>query len=242
MNRALAILVFPLAVLVFASAQQKSATVEAYNHVREQVYRRGGDGWSITIKYPSIASLPKFNAAVIRQVHATAAKFLKEFPGSPSEQFSNYSSYLNGVCTARVLRNGIISVLCDYGEYVAGAAHPWEVVTSVNYDSRTSRVLKLADLFNPGADYVSRLSKLSSELLMQRPEIPDEQSIRNGAGPVEQNFQVFTLTDDALIVHFQQYQVAPGVAPALQIEIPLTKLHPLLRTRYRADRDHGVVQ
>lgn len=232
MNRVFAILIFSVSALVFLSGQEKSAVAQIASRVREEVYRQSGDGWSISVKYPSIVGLHNFNAVVVRQVHATAAKFRKEFPGPASEEFSTYGSYLNGVCTARVLRNGIISVLCDYGEYVAGAAHPWEIVTSINYDARSSRVLNLADLFNRGSDYVSRLSELSIELLMQRPEVPDEQSIRNGAGPVEQNFQVFTLSDDALIVHFQQYQVAPGVVPALAIEIPLTKLQSLLRARY----------
>jgi hypothetical protein len=57
--------------------------------------------------------------------------------------------YLNGSYTAAVLKNGIVNVLIDYSEYAPGAAHPWGVMASINYDSRTCRVLTLASLFRP---------------------------------------------------------------------------------------------
>ena len=181
-----------------------------------------------------IDGLDHFNAAVRQEIHTAANRFRKVLPGAPSEELTKYGAYLNGVCTARVLKNGLISVLCDYGEYVAGAAHPWEIVASINYDTRTNRVITLSDVFNPGCNYVARLSELSVELLKQRTELADEETIRNGAGPVERNFQVFTFANDGLIEHFQQYQVGPGVVPALEVEIPFSKLQPLLRPRYVA--------
>jgi hypothetical protein len=55
--------------------------------------------------------------------------------------------------------------------------------------------------------------------------------VLRGAGPVESNFKVFTLTDTTLVLHFPTYQVAPGVAGPQQVVIPLETLAPLLQKR-----------
>lgn len=160
-----------------------------------------------------------------------AEKFRKELPKTAPRGYPDYGAYLNGTYTAQALKNGVISVLFDYGEYTPGAVHPWGVMASINYDARGRRVLALSDLFWPKSDYVSRLSRISIDTLGQD-EYADKESIRHGAGPVEKNFEVFTLTETDLILHFQQYQVAPGVVPSEQVVIPLSDLAPLLRKRY----------
>jgi hypothetical protein len=123
--------------------------------------------------------------------------------------------------------------LFDSDEYTPGAAHPWGVMASINYDTRSGRLLTLSDLFRPDCNYLSRLSEISVHQLEQH-EYAEESAIRHGAGPVEKNFQVFTLTDTELVLHFQQYQVAAGAVPSEQVSIPLKKLSPLLRKNYLA--------
>jgi uncharacterized protein DUF3298 len=142
----------------------------------------------------------------------------------------NGEGYMEGTYTATVQSNGIISFLFDYDEYTPGAVHPWGVMESVNYDTRNNRVIALADLFRPGSNYVVRLSRLAIASLEQRGY---PRGIRGGAGPKASNFTVFTLTDSELVLHFQQYQVAPGVVPSEQVAIPLRTLEPILREQYR---------
>jgi hypothetical protein len=103
-------------------------------------------------------------------------------------------------------------------------------MVSINYDSRTCRVLELSDLFRPGVHYLQRLSRLAIAALDQN-EFADHHAIRHGAGPAESNFKVFTLTDTALVFHFHMYQVAAGAAGTQSAVIPLDKLAPLLRKR-----------
>jgi hypothetical protein len=138
--------------------------------------------------------------------------------------------YLNGSYTAALLKNGIVSVLIDYSEYTPGAAHPWGVMASINYDSRICRVLTLASLFRPGVKYVSQLSQLAIAYLDQN-EFADRGAIRHGASPIESNFRVFTLTDTDLVLQFPMYQVAAGAAGEQTAIIPLEKLASLLRKR-----------
>ncbi len=140
-----------------------------------------------------------------------------------------YDGYIDGNYKAAVLKNAIVSVLLEWSEYFPGAAHPGGTSVTINYDGKTRRILKLSDLFRPDADYVSQLSKLAMTDLIGR-EIAEPMVIEHGAGPVEANFQVFTLTETSLILHFQTYQVAAGAAGPQDVEILLSDIGPLLST------------
>ena len=200
----------------------------------EQEIKHGGDFWYISVKYPQIEGEVGFNRAVRQSATEQAETFRKqmEFFAADKDRPSG-DGYMEGSYTATVLSNGIISVLFDYGENTPGAVHPWGVMESVNYDTHKQRVLALADLFRPGSDYVAPLSKLAIASLKKQMAYSEEEAIRSGAGPVASNFKVFTLTNTELVLHFQQYQVAPGVDPGKQVAIPLTRLAPLLRQEYR---------
>lgn len=208
---------------------------ESTVRLQQRELRQRDDWWSIDIKYPIIEGNDKFNAAVRQQVDAIADRFRRDLPRTATKHYPDYGAYLNGTYSAEVLKNGIVSVLFDYSEYMPGAAHPWGVMASINYDTRSGRILALSDLFRAGCNYVSRLSEISIDELRQH-EYADEPAILRGAGPVENNFQVFTLTNNELVLHFQQYQVAAGVVPSEQVSIPLTKLANLLRKNYLAEQ------
>jgi Protein of unknown function (DUF3298) len=197
--------------------------------LQEREFNQHDDWWSIEIKYPIIEGDNTFNTAVLHHVRTMAAGFRKGLPKTASTGYPDYGAYLKGKYTAQILKNGNVSVLFEYEEYTPGAVHPWGVMASMNYDTRSARFLRLSDLFRPGSKYVSRLSEISIHELQQREY--EETAIRHGAGPVEKNFEVFTLTDTELVVHFQQYQVAAGAVPSEQVSIALTELAPLLRKK-----------
>lgn len=176
-----------------------------------------------------------FNAIVLQHVTKMADKFRKVSPKTASTEYPNYGAYLNGTYTAQALKNGVITVLFNYDEYMPSAVHPWGVMKSINYDTRQHRVLALSDLFQPKSGYVERLSRISIDSLNQDVNAYEE-AIRQGAAPVAKNFEVFTLTETELVLHFQQYQVAPGVVPSEEVVILLTDLAPLLKKRYQPAR------
>jgi len=220
-----------LALLVLLFGQSLVAQMQTI-HLQEHELNQHDDWWSVKIKYPQIDGDNTFNEAVSEGVTAVRDKFRKELPTTATTGYPDYGAYLNGTYAAKVLTNGIVSVLFDYDEYTPGAVHPWGVMASVNYDTRNHRVLALADLFRPGSQYVAHLSTLAIGSLEQH-EYAEKEAIRHGAGPAASNFKVFTLTDTELLLHFQQYQVAPGAEPSEEVAIPLTALAPVLRERYR---------
>ena len=193
------------------------------------------DWWSIEIKYPTIEGENTFNTAVLHSVRTMASGFRKDLPKTASKGYPDYGAYLKGKYTAQILKNGIVSVLFEYEEYTPGAVHPWGIMASMNYDTKSGRVLRLSDLFRPDSSYVSRLSEISIHELQQH-EYAEETAIHHGAGPVEKNFNVFTLTDNELVAHFQQYQVAAGAVPSEQVAIPLKELTSLLRKDYLGEQ------
>jgi uncharacterized protein DUF3298 len=209
-----------LSPLLLALAPQSALQVQP-REVRAQTGK-----YEIRVEYPEFTQARPLNAAVRRIVNGRVEEFRRQnVPSGPPLS----PGYLHGRYTAASLNNGVVSVLLEWDENVPGAAHPAGYMDSVNYDRRTRRVLTLAGLFQPGADYLSRLSQLAVASLERK--ISDTFIFRQGAAPLEGNFKVFTLTEAALVLHFPAYQVAAGAAGPQEAVIPLEQLAPLLRKR-----------
>jgi hypothetical protein len=203
---------------------------EALPAIQERELNQHNDQWSIDVKYPELAGADAFNLAIHRNLDSMVNDFKRELPETDGNGNSDYGAYLKGTYRAQVLKSGVISVLFDHETYFPGAAHPVGELASINYDSKADRLLALSDLFRPKSGYVSRLSEMAIQSL-DKNEYADVHAVRRGAGPVESNFKVFTLTDAELVLHFQTYQVAAGAAGSQQVVIPLAS-HRLGRRAY----------
>ena len=97
-------------------------------------------------------------------------------------------------------------------------------------DLRSGAIIKLADLFAPGADYAQKLSTITTADLLsqiqsgQYGSTPDFLAQTGGASSDAANFQVFGLAPQGLVIHFQDYQVGPGAAGPAQVVIPYGEL------------------
>jgi Protein of unknown function (DUF3298) len=205
-----------LSVLAFLVAASPESIQLRRHAIREQ-YPSG----RIEIDYPEVLKASRFNETV-QQILQPRLKAFRQFsPECPG--------HLNGTYTAATLRSGVVSVLFEFDEYCDyGAAHPPPTeLVSINYDVRTDHVLALSDLFRPGTNYLARLSEATISDLKRR-GVPVH---REGASPVEGNFTVFTLTDPALVLHFEAYQVSDYASGQQTVVIPFDKLAPLLRKR-----------
>lgn len=208
------------------------AALTCVPHEKYQVEKRDlqdqGPHYLIKISYPMIPADDAFNKASEEAMDLLKDAFKGALVEPDSKVDTAVGNYLQGGYEAQVLKEGVVSVLFDYDEYTSGAAHPWDVMTTVNYDARNCRVLRLADLFQPGTDYVGRISQLAIAYL-EEDQYADNGAIEHGAGPVESNFKYFTLTNDSLVLHFPMAQVAPTAAGAQTAVIPFTKLASILR-------------
>lgn len=196
-----------------------------------QAYQEHGTNplYSIKLDYPESTD-PAFNAAVRQLIDRKLAWFhdtLRDWrPALPVD--STLTSQYDLVKV-----NEIQSLLLKFEWYLAGSAHPAHELVCLNFDRRDEKVLKLAGLFHPGTNYIAFLSQFARADLMRqlkqgtyftRPEM-----IEKGTGPEPQNFQCFTLTPNALILHFQEYQVGPYVSGPAEVTVPFAAMHGFFR-------------
>jgi hypothetical protein len=96
-------------------------------------------------------------------------------------------------------------------------------------------VLKLADLFKPGAKYLQTISSYSIKDLKSQSKAQGadsmltDQTIADGAGPDLKNFKSWTITKKGLAISFDSYQVAPYVAGPQRVVIPYSALKDIIK-------------
>jgi hypothetical protein len=123
----------------------------------------------------------------------------------------------------------VISFVMNVYSFVGGA-HGAEVSTAFNYNAKTGKEIKLADLFANQPDYLQKISnycikdleKQISSGMEDNGEWVKQNSewINEGAGPKEQNYSVFLINKDNIVFYFQQYQVAPYAAGTFKVTMP----------------------
>lgn len=178
------------------------------------------------LEWGSDPRVTAFNQAA----EATAAAEIRDFKAGvagasndPAAQDSTSTLKIDFLPTSE--SNGIFSVLYQISFYMAGAAHPGHYSHAINYDLRTGRLIELADLFQPNADYLGALSSACLEDLKSRNVLEWE----DGALPKAENFQVWNITPQGLLITFDEYQVASYAAGPQAVMVPYETLKPLLR-------------
>lgn len=127
---------------------------------------------------------------------------------------------------AQVLFSGghdMLSILFEDFFYLGGA-HPGTFYVALNYDMTTAKLLALGDLFKPDADYLGLISSLCIADLQPRSDMLFPEFATVGASPQAENYQVWTVTPQGLLIVFQEYQVAPYAAGVQSVLIPYADL------------------
>ncbi|MBL8146736.1 MAG: DUF3298 domain-containing protein [Anaerolineae bacterium] len=94
-------------------------------------------------------------------------------------------------------------------------------------------LLTLPDIFVAGVDPYAILQPLAvAALTEQLGDAAVPEMLAEGTAPVPENYQNWALTADSLNLYFNEYQVAPGVAGAPSISIPLTELADVLQPQF----------
>jgi hypothetical protein len=167
-----------------------------------------------------------FNLVVQEFVQKEAGNFLDQMkswkydPNMPTNMSTFASGY--SVYTAN---EKLISLKLQYGTYMAGAAHPYSYVRTVNYDLAAGELIPLKDLFRPQVDYLALLSDFSRQELSTHGIDP---LFEEGFQAKEENFRSWGLTKDGLILEFDPYQVDAYAAGPQQVLIPYTKIQDVM--------------
>ena len=114
----------------------------------------------------------------------------------------------------------MVSVQLKVTTFLQGAPHMNTTSRALNYDLQRGQPLALADLFQAGSPYLQTLSDASITDLRDRNVLQWEA----GAQPREENFQVWNLTPEGLLITFDEYRVADYTAGPQTVLIPYDRL------------------
>lgn len=191
--------------------------------------------YTIKARYPQAvgaardARLAKMNRELLKMVTSGVTEFRGYFK-TYEKPMGSMGSYYESEYVVTLATNDLVSVAFGISTYGEGAAHPNHHTVTFNYDLRTGKELKLADLFKPNSDYLKVVSDYAIKDLIEqiRGEMsgddPDTDWIREGAGPKEENYKSWNLSPKGLEINFDPYQVASYAAGPHEVVIPLSAL------------------
>jgi hypothetical protein len=203
--------------------------------------------YEIDAEYPQLTgstnpNFEKFNQSARALVTKKVSDFRKEMQpeeSAPAEEadaeptLETTGSDLGIGYTVSLANDDLISIEFSVGSYYSGAAHPNSHTEVLNFDLKNGKVIRLSDLFNPGAKYLPAIANYSiGDLKKQAKEknaMLDDDWIQRGAGPDAENYKSWTISRKGLAINFDAYQVGPYAAGPQQVFIPYTALKDLIK-------------
>jgi hypothetical protein len=137
--------------------------------------------------------------------------------------------------TVALANDELISIQFDTGSYYGGAAHPNSHSQVANFDLKSGKPLRLADLFKPGSKYLQTIADycikdLKKQSKAKGADAPlDDEGIETGAAADAKNYASWTITRNGLGVNFDSYQVGPYVAGPQYVLVPYSALKEIIR-------------
>ena len=93
-------------------------------------------------------------------------------------------------------------------------------------------MILLSDLLDSSKNYINAISDRSIQYLLKANkdnQFSDENWIKEGAAPEEENFSVFTFDKEAIVFHFNEGSVAPYSSGRQEVVFPFSLLKDILR-------------
>jgi hypothetical protein len=106
----------------------------------------------------------------------------------------------------------------DFAFYFAGAAHPSDESTVLNYDLSQGKQLALSDLFFANSNYLVLISNYCSNKLTDK--FGTDGWFTEGAMPTLENYKNWNVRSDGILITFDVYQVAAGAAGPQEVLVP----------------------
>src|SRR5882672_11337454 len=205
--------------------------------------------YEIAVEYPQLTgsvdpNFEKFNQTVRSLMLKKVSDFKKEMTPSPADEpapastdetaSESLGSDINVGYEVALAKDDFVGIEFTVSSYSAGAAHPNSYTEVVNFDLKSGKSLKLADLFLPGSKYLQTLSTYCIQALTKQSKeagdtMPDEDWIKRGAGPELTNYDNWTITKKGLGITFDPYQVAAYAAGPQHVLVPYSALKEIIK-------------
>jgi len=187
--------------------------------------------YKLTLQTPTLTGsddprVKAFNDQAAAVIQQAVDDFKNNVNSMPSVPVSNGSSLDVQYKLLSQPRN-ILSIKFEMMGYVNGAAHPYHLNPTLNFDLESGKELSLADLFLPNSDYLSPISKYCVAQLNTR-DIGFTDTFTQGADPKPDNYKNWNITADGLLITFDEYQVAAYAVGPQTVVIPYSELKSLI--------------
>jgi len=215
--------------------------------------RKAGEGYTVDASYLQVSEGPgaearKFiNTHLESDVSSIVSGFERNNAGNPPEKDMPTNEL--SINMKEVTNNDRILSIDSAIYTYEGGAHGSCGIATYNFDVKTGCDISLRELFNLEdasisdarlfIDHASERKNKWKEVLTAISDYCiedlkkqwnndsasyDEEWVKSGAGPAEENFNSFNLTDDGLLVHFGQYQVNCYADGMRDVKIPYAAL------------------
>ncbi|REE69618.1 WG repeat protein [Paenibacillus taihuensis] len=187
--------------------------------VKEEKYNPNPD---YLVYYPQVEGMA--DQAAMRRVNAKLKEMSQVKPIPPNQKL-DYS--YNGDFDVKFFKHQLLELELTGYNYPFGAAHgmPTQVYAILNLVS--GRMFTLKDLFKPDSDYVKVLSDIVGRQIKEDPQysyvFPDTYK---GISPD----QPFFVTENALHLYFNPYDIAPYAAGFVTFTIPFAQIRSIIDT------------
>lgn len=153
----------------------------------------------LDVYYPVVDGLDNYELeAKINNIILTLVHALINVQG----YYQNKQTEITGSYEIKTNERGILSLsIINYA--FAGGAHGLTLIKSLTIDTDTGKVYSLEELFKQDMDYITKLSNIIKEQIIDRDIklLGEFEEIR-----VNQDFYI---TDKCLVVYFQLYEITP---------------------------------
>ncbi|MFA5936054.1 MAG: DUF3298 and DUF4163 domain-containing protein [Patescibacteria group bacterium] len=224
---------------IIAVAPSAPATkIDASLFVKETIHEEAAR-YEIDVSYPRMNGFvdadiqAAFNELIEQRVQDRIAEFRKiqgEFENESSEIPNEPNWFLGQDFDVYTGAFGRFSIVMEGSEYTGGA-HPNAFYDTVVFDLSTKKEVMFKDLFTSPEEGLVFVSDYAITELTERntqAEFTDDEWMQSGAGPKEDNYTTWYLTEKELVIIFTPYQVAAYAAGPSEVRIPYDAMKGLL--------------
>lgn len=148
----------------------------------------------------------------------------------------------------RAKKENILSVRFTLQAYIGAQNNIYSKHRSLNYNLTTMQEMSLSDLFKQNSPYLNVLAQYSRQLLSKT--LKQKELIDSGTVPDPENYKIWNLNVDGLLLTFEDGQVAPKGYGTQTVLVPYhvfanllsenTSLTDCFTNKYRCFRGHLV--
>lgn len=193
--------------------------------------KESGNNYSIEIMYPYVGAIEN------GQINIEISNFVEKIVSSFKERISAADAW-NGENTLKIfydpyeINKDFVSIRFEISEFTGGT-HEMGSSQSFNYDLKNNKIINLSDIFDSSKNYVNVISDKTIQYLLKlnsENAFSDEEWIKEGAGPKEENYKTFTFNRNTIVFYFDPYVVAAYVAGRQDVIFSFKTLKDILKS------------